>query len=162
MSSRSTFFSLNWQQKLNGNLQEVGQIAALSCHSDSFYCVLTKPKPNVGVSLLYYHSYLRDSKVLLELPYLWNTLWSLWTRSFQIRFANLKDRSVDRRDPSCYKEGYYCWWYSQPAWNPVSLPSSIDNNVFSQRFLSPSPPACNHMKVLSFLLSIRREFFLAK
>ena len=164
MSSRSTSFFLCWQQKLNAILQEVGGIPAQSCcHSDSFYFVLTKLKPEIGgVSLLYYHPYLRDSKALLKLPHLWNTLWSLWARSFRICFANLKDRSVDRRDPSCYKEGYYCRWYSQPAWNPVSLPSSTDNNVFSQRSLSPSPPACNHMKVLTFLFSIKREFFLAK
>lgn len=164
MSSRGTSCSLHWQEKLKANLQEVGGIPALSsCHLDSFYCALTKLKPEIeGVSLRCHCPYLSDSKVLLKLLHPCNTLWSLWIISFRIRFANLKDRSVDRRDPSRYKDGYYCWWYSQPDRNLVSLPSSIDNNVFSQRSLPPSLPACNHMKVLSFLLGISREFFLAK
>lgn len=45
--------------------------------------------------------------------------------------------------------------FTQPAWDPVSLPSSVHNNVFSQKIpksLSPSAPACNHIKVPSFSL----------
>lgn len=38
-----------------------------------------------------------------QVTHLQNTLWSLQTRSFQKCFANVKDRSFPRRDPSCSK-----------------------------------------------------------
>lgn len=79
--------------------------------------------------------------------------------SFRMCFAILRDRAAEGETVRPQR-GICGSWHTQPAWNPASLPSSIHNNVFPQRSLSPSAPACNHIKLLSFLCSMSREFLL--